>query len=87
MRRTRFAGLNSAAKDLVAGAASAETVGSLSAVWQPLKRYTMPDGSKYTEFLQDIVESISQVYFLALKDADGNDLADTLWTEAEMKTW
>ena len=68
-------------------AGNVETVGTLSAVFQSLKRHTMPDGTRYTEFQQAVVESICQVTFIALKDAHGNTVAETLWTGEEMKTW
>lgn len=87
MRRTKYAGLNLRAQSLVGCAVKSESVGSLSAVWQNLKRYTLPDGRVYTEVLQAVVESISQVYFVSLRDVNGNDVAVSLWTEAEMKTW
>lgn len=87
MKRSRLAGLNSNARALVAGAAATESIGSISAVWYSLKRYTMPDGRKFTEFQQAVANSITQVYFLALKDGDGNTVAESTWTDAEMKTW
>jgi hypothetical protein len=87
MRRTRYAGLNDNARNLVAVAAKVETVGSLSAVFQSLKRYTMPDGTIYTEFQQAVVQSITEVYFVALKDKLGNNVEASLWTDAEMRTW
>ena len=42
-------------------AGNVETVGTLSAVFQSLKRHTMPDGTRYTEYQQAGVESICQV--------------------------
>lgn len=87
MKRTRLAGLNPAARELVAHAVSVENVGSLSAVWHNLKRYTMRDGTIYSEYQQAVVNSITQVYFLALKDGNGQTVTTTLWTNAEMKTW
>ena len=87
MKRTRLAGLNPVARALIAQAVSVETIGSLSAVWHNLKRYTLPDGTTYTEFQQAVVNSITQVYFLALKDSNGQTVTTTVWTNAEMKTW
>lgn len=87
MKRTRLAGLNNVARELVAQASSVETVGSISAVWHNLKRYTLPDGTIFTEFQQAVVNSITQVYFIALKDGNGQTVQTTLWTNDEMKTW
>jgi len=87
MRSSKYAGLNSWAKETVAKAVKVENVGSLSAVWHTLKRYTMPDGSVYTEYQQAVVESISDVYFTALHDQNGNKLQESLWTDKVMRTW
>ncbi len=87
MRRTKYAGLNNRAKEIVATATKIETVGTLSAVFQSLKRYTMPDGQIYVEFQQDIVQSICEVYFVALKDQSGNNVLTSLWTNDEIRTW
>lgn len=87
MRRSKYAGMNPWAKSTVANAVKVENAGSLSAVWHTLKRYTMADGNVYTEYQQTVVESISDVYFTALHDQNGNKLPQSLWTDAEMKTW
>lgn len=87
MKRSRLAGLNPSATALVANAVSVENIGSISAVWYSLKRYTMPDGKKYTEYQQAAVDSITWVYFLALKDGDGNNVEASLWDSSQMKTW
>lgn len=87
MRRTKYAGLNNRAKELVAAAVKTESVGNISALFYSLKRYTMPDGSIYTEYQQAVVESICQVYFTALRDKNGVIVESTLWEAAEMRTW
>lgn len=87
MRRSKYAGLSERAKQVVASATKVENVGNLSAVFHSLKRYTMPDGTVYTEYLQDISQSISDVYFTSLHDQNGVKPAELLWRESEMRTW
>lgn len=87
MRRSRYAGLNEHARELVKSATKTESIGNLSALFQTLKRYTLADGRVYTEYQQAVVQSITDVYFVALHDKQGNRIAESLWTEAEMKTW
>lgn len=87
MRRSRYAGLNACAKQLVQTACKVEVVGSLSAVFEPLRRYTLPDGRVFTEYQQEVVQSITNVYFVSLHDREGNKPPEFLWTPAEMRTW
>lgn len=87
MRRTKFAGLNPFARNLAATAVKVEKICNLSSVFEDLRRYTMPDGTVYNEYVQTVKESICQVYFIALRNADGNYVAESNWTDEEMSTW
>ncbi len=51
-----------------------------------LHRYTLPSGEVFEEFFQDWDTSDGDdcVRFIALKDANGNEVAKSLWSRAEI---
>ncbi|MFH1099024.1 MAG: hypothetical protein V1723_03870 [Candidatus Uhrbacteria bacterium] len=78
--------LNDAAKALVAGARVIE----IDEVYGPpdlelrIRRYELPDGRVFTEFFQD-GNPFTMTIFLALKDAAGNIMPETLWPKEEIE--
>ena len=53
----------------------------------PLYKHTFPDGRIYFEFLQASPWYSGPVMFLALKDEQGNEIKESLWTEEEMREY
>ncbi len=49
-----------------------------------LHRYTMPDGQIVEEYLQETMHCGGPCYFLALRDAAGEPLTKSLWTDEEL---
>lgn len=49
-----------------------------------LSRYTLPDGRVFTEFLQAEPWSSGPMFFIALKDEEGNVVPESLWTDEEI---
>jgi hypothetical protein len=49
-----------------------------------LSRYTLPTGEVYEEFVQASPWSSGPVFFLALKDADGNEVEGSLWSDEDI---
>lgn len=52
-----------------------------------LFKYTLPDGEVYYETLQSSSTSGSQVFFLALRHADGRMVLESQWTAEEMASY
>lgn len=52
----------------------------------PLRRYRLPDGRVFEEAIQEEIWSSGPCIFLALKDADGEWVEESLWTEEEIST-
>jgi len=53
----------------------------------PLHKYTLVDGTEYTEFVQVEPWSSGPMFFIALKGKDGTPVKDSLWTEKELKEY
>lgn len=65
-----------------------ETIGKIAGAWKPhvadLRRFTMPDGNVYEEYVQVTPWSGGPVYHTALKNAaTGEPVAESLWTDEE----
>ena len=52
-----------------------------------LYKYTFPSGEVYYETLQSSSSYGSQVFFLALRHADGRMVLESLWTAEEMASY
>ena len=52
-----------------------------------LYKYTLPNGEVYYETLQSSSSYGSQVFFLALRHADGRMVLESLWTAEEMASY
>lgn len=69
-------------------AARKEHAGVLRGVWTPvvavLHRYTMPDGRVLTEYVQESPWCGGPCYFIALMDAHGKPVPESLWTSEEI---
>lgn len=52
-----------------------------------LYKYTFPDGEVYYETLQSSSSAGAQVFFLALRHADGRMVLESLWTAEEMANY
>lgn len=65
-----------------------EIIGKIEGAWDNyvanLHRYTMPDGTVYNEYVQAEPWSSGPCYFIALKNADGNIVHNSLWTDDEI---
>lgn len=65
-----------------------QQIGVIKGAWNPavaqLKRYTMPDGRVFEEFVQEVPWSGGPCYHIALKDGRGNVVPESLWTEDEL---
>lgn len=64
-------------------------IGTITGVWKPhianLRRFEMPDGMVYVEYLQMAPWSGGPVYHTALKnEATGEPVAESLWTDDEL---
>ncbi len=77
--------LNDAAKELIANANVIETDERYGPRDLSLRilRHELPDGRVFTEFHQD-GNYLRATIYLALKDAAGNVVPETIWTRAEM---
>ena len=62
----------------------ATIAGAFDDVAGHLFRHTLADGTIYEEYLQANPWSSGPMYFVALKDADGNPVPESLWTDEEM---
>ncbi len=70
---------------LVAGVETiGEIVGAFSDCVAHLSRYTLPDGRVFDEFVQAEPWSSGPCYFIALKDGEGNEVAESLWSDEEI---
>ncbi len=49
-----------------------------------LHRYTLPNGVQYFEYLQACSSSGGPCYFKALKDANGNPVPESLWSDDDL---
>ena len=49
-----------------------------------LHKYTLPDGRVYTEFVQAAPWSSGPMFFIALKDEDGNEVEESLWSQKDI---
>ena len=49
-----------------------------------LKRYKLPTGETYTEYVQAAPWSGGPCYFIALKDANGKPVPESLWSDEEI---
>lgn len=49
-----------------------------------LNRYTLPTGEVYEEYVQAEPWSSGPVFFLALKDGDGNVVEESLWDDEDI---
>jgi hypothetical protein len=87
MRCDLLVGLSVRAKNLIRGARR-ETIGHIPGAYKPwvgaLRRYTRSDGAVLVEFVQSAPWCCGPNYYLALKTADGEVLAASLWTRDEM---
>lgn len=50
-----------------------------------LTEYTLPDGRVYSEYVQAEPWSSGPVFFLALKDENGNWIPESMWSEEEIE--
>ena len=78
--------LNDAAQALVRDARvieTDETYGPRDLMLR-IRRYELPDGRVFTEFHQG-GNYCTATIFLALKDADGHEVPETLWSKEEME--
>jgi len=69
--------------------AKVEVIGALKGAWNPhvadLRRFTMPDGKVYIEYVQQDVWCGGPIWHTALKDArTGKPVKQSLWTREEM---
>lgn len=66
-----------------------EHIGKIEGAWNPcvakLRRFTMPDGTVYEEYIQESPWSGGPVWHTALKNAvTGEPVAESLWTQEEL---
>ena len=50
----------------------------------PLNRYTFPDGRVFQEFVQAEPWSSGPCFFLALKDGEGREVLESLWSDEDI---
>lgn len=87
-RTDQFVGLTERALDIVVNCATRQPADVYETAWNgcwPLHLYTMKDGTVYMEYVQETPWSSGPMYFLGLKDKDGNPIKDLLWTEEEIE--
>lgn len=53
----------------------------------PLYKHIFPDGRVYEEYEQTTIWSSGPMIFLALKDENGNPIANSLWDEDEIQIY
>lgn len=51
----------------------------------PLFYYALPDGTKYFEFIQQIHWTNEPLHLIALKDENGEVIAESLWITTEIQ--
>lgn len=90
-RSTQLAGLSPKAQTLVQKPgveklSSGETFDGMFEETYPLHKYTMPDGTVYFEKIQAEPWSSGPVIFLALKNAKGNWIPNSLWDRNSINT-
>ena len=53
----------------------------------PLYKYTLVGGTEYFEYVQEEPWSSGPMFFIALKDQNGNPVKDSLWTDEELRSF
>lgn len=65
-----------------------EKVGEIHGAWKDvvanLHRYTMPNGKVYEEYIQAEPWSSGPCYFIALKNAKGKPVTQSLWSQHDL---
>lgn len=68
--------------------AKVEKVGEIHGAWTDvvatLSRYTLPNGEVLTEYVQAEPWSSGPCYFVALKDAKGKPVPQSLWSDDDL---
>ena len=58
--------------------------GAYDDVVADLRRHVLPDDAVLEEYVQEVLWSSWPMYFVALRDADGQPVEASLWTDDEM---
>jgi hypothetical protein len=65
-----------------------QVIGKIEGAWTPvvanLHRYTLPGGEVYEEYVQATPWSGGPCYFVALKDAKGEPVPQSLWSDEDL---
>lgn len=77
-------------REVTVPVAKTTNIGEIESAFAPgtkafdLKRYELPDGRVFDEYVQAAPWSGGPCYYIALKDAAGNPVPESLWTKKQM---